>query len=102
FDWLNRSGLGALIDETAKLLKGGAPAGALDVLETRYAETWQAQAGLKTYGQAVADVMTFRAGEGQHFDMTVQDWLAFSKRASHTSSAPAGAPPLRSLAVSSM
>ncbi len=82
FDWLNRSGLGALIDETVNILKGSATTSALDTLETRYAEIWQAQAGLKTYGQAVADEMTVRAGEGQNFEMTVPAWLAFSKRAS--------------------
>lgn len=82
FDWLNRSGLSALIDETVNILKGGGPTAALDTLETRYAEIWQAQAGLKSYGQAVADEMTFRAGEGQQFGTTVEEWLAFSKRAS--------------------
>ena len=85
FDWLNRSGLSALIDETANILKGGAPAVALDTLdtlETRYAEIWQAQAGLKTYGQAVADEMTIRASKGLQLEMAVQEWLTFSKRAS--------------------
>jgi isocitrate lyase len=30
----------------------------------------------------VADVMTFRMGEGDTFDMTVEEWLAFANRAS--------------------
>ncbi len=48
----------------------------------RYAEVWQAEAGLKTYGQAVADVMQLRTDEGERFDMSVEQWLAFSKHAS--------------------
>ena len=55
---------------------------ALERLDTRYVETWQAEAGLKTYGQAVADVMQARMDEGEHFDMSVEEWQAFSKRAS--------------------
>jgi isocitrate lyase len=51
-------------------------------IDTRYVETWQAEAGLKTYGLAVAEVLEFRAAEGDRFDMTVEEWLAFSKRAS--------------------
>ena len=43
---------------------------ALDKIDTRYVETWQAEAGLKTYGQAVAEVLEFRTDEGERFDMT--------------------------------
>ena len=42
----------------------------------------QAEAGMKTYGLAVAEVLEFRTAEGERFDMTVEEWLAFSKRAS--------------------
>ena len=74
------------IEETAATLKsrsaGQGRGRVLDAFETRYAETWQAAAGLKTYGQAVADVIEFRAGEGERFDMTVEEWLAFANRAS--------------------
>jgi isocitrate lyase len=45
-------------------------------------EVWQQVAGMKTYGDAVADVMRFRASEGQPFEMTVEEWLAFARRAS--------------------
>jgi isocitrate lyase len=45
-------------------------------------EVWQAEAGLKTYGQAVADEMTFRTGQGEQFSMTVEAWQTFAKRAS--------------------
>jgi len=45
-------------------------------------ESWQAEAGMKTYGLAVAEVLEFRTAEGERFEMTVEEWLAFAKRAS--------------------
>ena len=36
----------------------------LDTVADRFLEAWQAEAGLKTLGEAVADVMAFRADEG--------------------------------------
>jgi len=55
---------------------------ALQRIDARYAEIWAAEAGLKTYGQAVADVMESRTDEGDRFDISVEQWLAFSKHAS--------------------
>jgi isocitrate lyase len=85
FAWLERVGLMSVITERAPVLRD-MPAteldAALDKIDTRYVETWQAEAGLKTYGRAVAEVLEFRTAEGEHFDMTVEAWLAFSKRAS--------------------
>ncbi len=54
----------------------------LDAIDARYAEVWQAEAGLRTYGEAVADVLELRIGEGERFDMTLEDWRAFATRAS--------------------
>ena len=45
-------------------------------------EVWQAAADLKTYRQAVADVIEFRSSQGESIEMSVEEWLAFSKRAS--------------------
>lgn len=85
FDWLERVGLMSMIAERAPALRN-MPAteldAALDKIDTRYVETWQAEAGMKTYGLAVAEVLEFRTAEGERFDMTVEEWLAFSKRAS--------------------
>jgi isocitrate lyase len=50
----------------------------LDRIVSRFLDVWQAEASLKTYGQAVADVMEFRAGEGERFDMTPDDWMTFA------------------------
>jgi len=85
FAWLERVGIMSMIAESAPALRD-APAAeldaALDRLDTRYVDIWRAEAGLMTFGLAVAEVLEFRAAEGDRFDMTVEQWLAFSKRAS--------------------
>src|ERR1035441_3100935 len=85
YAWFERVGLMSIITERAPALRD-MPAteldAALDKIDTRYVETWQAEAGMKTYGLAVAEVLEFRAAEGERFDMTLEQWLAFSKRAS--------------------
>jgi isocitrate lyase len=85
FAWLGQVGLMSMIAETAQGLRHASATeldAALERIDTRYMEIWQAEARLKTYGQAVADVMESRTDEGECFDMSVEDWLAFSKRAS--------------------
>jgi len=86
YAWLSRTGILAMIDARAAELRdatGKDLEAALDQIESRYLEVWQAEAGLKTYGRAVADVLEFRTSEGERFDMSVEEWLAFSKRASY-------------------
>ena len=85
FAWLEQVGLMSMITETAPAARHASATEldtALQRIDTRYAEIWQAEAGLKTYGQAVADVMELRTDEGDRFDMSVEQWLAFSKHAS--------------------
>jgi isocitrate lyase len=85
FAWLERAGVMALINEAAGAFKGGKEPlidKVLDRVVTRYLETWEAEAGLKTYGQAVADVIELRAAEGERFDMSVEEWLAYARKAS--------------------
>ena len=84
--WLDRIGLASLIERNVKLAleASGSAAldGLLDAIDTRYAEAWQAEAGLKTCGEAVAEVLELRLGEGERFDMTLDEWNAFASRAS--------------------
>ncbi|HEX2502297.1 MAG TPA: isocitrate lyase/phosphoenolpyruvate mutase family protein, partial [Miltoncostaeaceae bacterium] len=64
--WLERSGVAEAIDEAARehLAAGGPTAEAtLDGVSDRFLDAWQAEAGLKTLGQAVAEEMAFRADE---------------------------------------
>ncbi len=83
--WLERVGLIAAIVEAAQahMADGGpSPEDTLDTVADRFLEAWQAEAGLQTLGQAVADVMAFRADEGVHLGMTVDEWLEFAATAS--------------------
>ena len=83
--WLEQVGLMSMLVSTAPALSnvvGTELDTALDRIETRYMEIWQGEAELKTYGRSVADVMQSRTVDGERFDMTVEEWLTFSKRAS--------------------
>jgi isocitrate lyase len=83
--WLVQTGLLPGLEETAREFQraDGSPVEELlDRAETRYLDAWLSEAGLKTYPEAVADVIEFRAGEGQSFDLTAGEWLAFANRTS--------------------
>jgi isocitrate lyase len=84
--WLDRVGLASLIERNAKLALESPDAGTLDrlldAIDTRYAEVWQEEAGLRTFGEAVAEILKLRLGEGERFEMTLDDWRAFARRAS--------------------
>jgi isocitrate lyase len=83
--WCEVVGLMPLIERTAQAVLD-APAtpmdAALDAIDTRFAEIWRAEAGLKTFGEAVADVLELRISEGERFAITLEDWQAFATRAS--------------------
>ena len=83
--WLERSGVMAVIAEEAEAWKAGPSVGVdamLDRILNRFLKLWEAEAGIKTYPQAVADVMQFRMDQGETFDITVQEWLDFANGAS--------------------
>jgi isocitrate/methylisocitrate lyase len=86
--WLERVGLMSLIQANAKSARdaegGTVLESMLDAIDTRYAEIWQAQADLKTYGEAVADVLESRIDEGESFEVTLEEWRAFARDASFT------------------
>ena len=67
--WLEQVGLMALIERnamTALEAEVGTPIeGLLDAIDTRYSEIWQDEAGLKTYGEAVAEVLELRIERGR-------------------------------------
>jgi isocitrate/methylisocitrate lyase len=85
YTWLQHVGILAEIDQAIETLKrngASTPEKALDKTTNKFLDLWQMDAGLKTYGQAVADVMKFHIDEGSAFEMSVSAWLNFSKRAS--------------------
>jgi len=86
--WLDRTGLGKDIEQAAKAHKEGTNVGPmLDRVVTRYVDLWQGEALLKTYGQAVADVMEFRISEGESFAMSVEEWITFANTTSYIAAA---------------
>jgi isocitrate lyase len=83
--WLAENGVTELIQAaaTAHLADPNARAEAtFDAVTDRFLEIWQAKAGLKTLGQAVADAMAFRADEDGDLPMTIAEWMDFAKTAS--------------------
>ena len=83
--WLDARGVTALIDEAAAAWTRDRE-GSLDVLfdrvESEFVDAWQNDAGLETYGNAVAEVLRFKDSEGEALAMKPADWLEFAKTAS--------------------
>jgi len=83
--WLERAGVTAVVEKNAKAFRDGKDTSVdalLDKVITEFLQVWQTAADLKTYRQAVADVIEFRSSQGELVEMKVEEWLAFSKRAS--------------------
>jgi len=85
FAWFERVGFMPAIKDAAEVhaSAAGSDVGvALDKLTGQLFETWQVEAGLKTYGEAVAEAMAFHTDEGLSFEMTIEEWLDWSKQVS--------------------
>jgi isocitrate lyase len=82
--WLARTGVMRSLEDSARgFLQGDGPAEEmLEKVEARYLEAWLSEANLKSYPQAVADVIASRTDEGESFDMSADEWLAFANRTS--------------------
>lgn len=83
--WLDRVDLGAMLEAAVvDYEKGGRVAVdvALDKVFDKFVDVWEREAGVKTYGEAVAESMRFLASEGVAFPMKEDEWLAFARRAS--------------------
>jgi isocitrate lyase len=80
--WLEQQGLTSTIQENAAAFRQGKlPSidAMLDKIMTRFVDVWQDAADLDTYGETVAEAMAFRAGQGESFEMSVDEWLTFAK-----------------------
>jgi len=82
--WLERKGLAALAAESAAACQQGQLAvdAAFDGVAARLLEAWEEEAGLETYGESVAEVLEFRAGEGESLEMSAAQWRGFARSAS--------------------
>ena len=84
--WLERTGLAARIDQGATAIREGAD---VDTIFERtaeaYLEAWEAEAGLATYAEAVADHLRQREADadGEARGLTADAWLAWAADKSH-------------------
>ena len=86
--WLERQGILDLVADAVAAWRDGAEQSidaAFDKIESRFVDAWQEDAGLETYGDAVAELLEFRASEGEPLDMSAAEWRRFAERASHYS-----------------
>ena len=82
--WLERHGIMSLVADVAAACKDGAERSidaAFDRAESRFIDAWQEDAGLDTYGGAVAELLEFREREGEQPVMSAGDWRKFAARA---------------------
>ena len=83
--WLERQGIQGVISEAVNTWRENGQQSIddlFDQVESRFVAAWEDDAGLMTYGEAVADVLEFAAGEGEPADMSADEWRAFAARAS--------------------
>ena len=55
----------------------------LDEAMTIVVQAWESDAGIKTFPQAVADRIQLLQEDGQDTAMSVDEWMAYAKKASH-------------------
>lgn len=85
YRWFKLVGILSYIDDRIDSLKKNKGAGVektLDDVATKFVETWEIESGLKTFGEAVAELMEFDIEEGRELDMTIEQWLDYSKQVS--------------------
>ncbi|MBZ5537207.1 MAG: isocitrate lyase ICL2 [Acidobacteriia bacterium] len=84
-DWLERHGLLSQVAEAAAAHregKGISLDATFDGVACRFLAAWEDEAGLQTFGEAVAEVLEFRASEGEPLTLSVDEWRRFASRAS--------------------
>jgi isocitrate lyase len=82
--WLDRRGFGKQIAEgAASLARGDSPTTEelFDKTADRVLEAWENEAGLETFPEAVAELLEFRAAEGEPIEMSAEQWRKFAGRA---------------------
>ncbi len=82
--WLDKRGFGQRIVEGAAALgRGEAPSAEalFDKTADAVLEAWETEAGLRTYADAVAELLEFRAAEGEAPESAVAEWNRFAASA---------------------
>ena len=87
YEWFQQEGLLAYMDENIKALKEGKEeriTRPLDNVVTKFVETWEVKSGLKTYAEAVAELIGFQIEEGRQHPAAIDEWLHFARTVSHS------------------
>ena len=84
--WLAKTGIAAAVATAAAdcLASGANPDDALDDVFDHFVDTWQEEAGVATYAEAVSAAIARDTAEGRTPLMTNNEWKAFSARAPHS------------------
>lgn len=83
--WLESQGILAAIAtavESYKKEPGQSVDALFDGVESQFVEAWQNDAGLETYGDAVAELLEFREREGEKAELSAAEWRKFAAQAS--------------------
>ncbi len=83
--WLERQGIPGLVSDAVNAWRENGQAidrRPLRQVESRFVDAWEDDAGLMTYGEAVAEVLEFGESEGEPVDMSAEEWRRFAGRAS--------------------
>jgi isocitrate lyase len=81
--WLERQGIADLIAKAAAAPDHAQQSidAVFDEVESKFVDAWQDDAGLMTYGEAVADLLEFAESEGESRDLSATEWRQFAERA---------------------
>jgi isocitrate lyase len=81
--WLGRHGIVELITSAAAHPDHAQQSidAVFDEIESKFVDAWQNDAGLMTYGEAVAELLEFAENDGESHDMSVDEWRTFAQRA---------------------
>jgi isocitrate lyase len=83
--WLERHGIADLATQAATAWQHNGQQSVddlFDKVEARFVDTWEDDAGLQTYGEAVAELLEFAESEGEPLEMSAAEWRRFAARAS--------------------
>ena len=83
--WLERQGIHGLISDAIKTWQENGETSIDDVydeVESRFVAAWEDDAGVMTYGEAVAEVLAFGESEDEPAGMSPDEWRTFAARAS--------------------
>ena len=84
--WLERQGIVGLVSDAVNSWRDNGQESIddlFDQVESRFVAAWEDDAGIMTYGEAVAEVLAFGESEDEPASMSPDEWRQFAARTSH-------------------